>query len=127
MNATNQKHHDCISSDRVEGTAVFGSDGDKIGSVDCVMIEKRSGKAREAVVDVGTFLGMGGTRHTIPWSKLDYDEECEGYKLDVTEEQLRNAPSYSETDRDERAADEEHRRQVYEYYAAPTYWGPSQP
>lgn len=122
MNSTNQTEHDCISSSRVEGTAVYGCDGDKIGSVDCVMIEKRSGQAREAVVDVGTFLGMGGTRHTIPWSKLDYDEKCEGYKLDITEDQLRNAPSYPDSERDEHASDLEHRGQVYEYYAAPVYW-----
>lgn len=66
-----QSHNDCIASDRVEGTAVYGSDGDKIGSVDCVMIEKRTGQAREAIVDVGSFLGMGGTRHTVPWQKVE--------------------------------------------------------
>jgi len=119
---TNQENHDCISSNRVEGTAVYDCDGEKIGSVDSVIIEKRSGQSREAVVDIGTFLGMGGTRHTIPWTKLDYDEECGGYKLDVTEEQLKNAPSYPDSERDQRATDQEHRGQVYDYYAAPTYW-----
>lgn len=117
-----QEKHDCIASDRVEGTAVYGVNGDKIGSVDCVMIEKRSGQAREAIVDVGSFLGMGGTRHTVPWQKLDYDEGCGGYKLDVTEEQLKKAPSYSTHDRDNKTSDRSHRAAVYEYYAVPTYW-----
>lgn len=120
MQTTSQ--NDCIASNRVEGTAVYGADGDKIGSVDCVMIEKRSGQAREAIVDVGSFLGMGGTRHTIPWQKLDYDEQCQGYKLDITEDELRNAPSYSEGERDSRMDDREYRGQIYEYYAVPTYW-----
>ena len=117
-----QKSHDCISSSRVEGTSVYGSQGDKIGSVDCVMIEKKSGQAREAIVDVGSFLGMGGTRHTIPWQKLEYDEDCGGYKLDITEEQLKKAPSYPNNEKDERASDTEYRAKVYDFYAVPVYW-----
>ncbi len=122
MQTYDQKSHDCIASDRVEGTAVYSSRGEKIGSVDCVMIEKRSGQAREAVVDVGSFLGMGGTRHTVPWQKLNYDEDCGGYKLDVTEEQLKKAPSYSSKEREERASDQNYRAEVYEFYAVPAYW-----
>lgn len=116
------KNHDCISSDRVEGTAVYGSDGNKIGTVDSIMIEKQSGQAREAIVDVGSFLGMGGTRHTIPWQKLDYDLDCDGYKLDITEEQLKKAPSYREGESNERADDRDFRATVYEYYEVPVYW-----
>lgn len=122
MDAETKERNDCIASDRVEGTAVYGSDGDKIGSVECVMIEKRSGQAREAIVDVGSFLGMGGERHTIPWQKLEYDEDCGGYKLGVTEEQLKNAPTFSKDERDQRTSDRQYRTQVYEFYAVPTYW-----
>lgn len=122
MQNQNQSSQDCISSDRVEGTAVYGADGDKIGSVDCIMIEKQSGQAREAILDVGGFLGMGGTRHAVPWQKLDYDEGHGGYKLGVTEEQLKNAPSFQENDRERTLSDRQHRSEVYEYYAAPAYW-----
>ena len=122
MQSLAQKSHDCISSARVEGTSVYGAQGDKIGSVDCVMIEKKSGQAREAIVDVGSFLGMGGTRHTIPWQKLEYDEDCGGYKLDITAEQLKNAPSYPNHEKDERASDTEYRTKVYDFYAVPVYW-----
>lgn len=113
---------DCIASDRVEGTAVYGSDGNKIGSVDCIMIEKRSGQAREAILDVGGFLGMGGSRHAVPWQMLQYDVDQGGYLLDVTEEQLKNAPRFEENDRDTTLSDQNHRAQVYEFYAMPAYW-----
>jgi len=119
---TQARPHDCIASNRVEGTKVYGANGEKIGTVDCVMIEKRSGQAREAIIDAGGFLGMGGTHHTIPWQKLDYDEEVGGYKLDVTEDQLRNAPSHTRDEQDTRLNDRDYRTSVYEYYAVMPYF-----
>ena len=122
MQTQRESAHDCIASNRVEGTAVYGKDGDKMGSVDCVMIEKRSGQAREVIVDVGSFLGMGGTKHTIPWQKLTYDEEYGGYKLDVTEDQLRQAPTHTGEDNERRMSDNDYRASIYSYYAVPIYW-----
>ncbi|WP_082836167.1 PRC-barrel domain-containing protein [Croceicoccus bisphenolivorans] len=122
MQTQTQNSQDCISSDRVEGTSVYGSDGDKIGSVDCIMIEKRSGQAREAILDVGSFLGMGGSRHAVPWQKLEYDVDKGGYRLDVTEEQLKEAPSFQESDRERTISDQRHRTAVYDYYSTPVYW-----
>lgn len=122
MEHQTQKSQDCIASDRVEGTSVYGSDGNKIGSVDCIMIEKRSGHAREAILDVGGFFGMGGSRHAVPWQMLQYDVDKGGYLLDVTEDQLKNAPRFQENDRDTTLSDQNHRAQVYEFYAMPAYW-----
>ena len=48
-----------IASDKVEGTRVFGSDGKRIGSVERVILEKRSGKVAYAVLSFGGFLGIG--------------------------------------------------------------------
>jgi hypothetical protein len=45
-----------IGSDKVEGTAVYGADDRKIGSVQRVMIDKISGKVAYAVVSFGGFL-----------------------------------------------------------------------
>jgi uncharacterized protein YrrD len=53
-----------IGSDKVEGTAVYGSDEKRIGSIDRVMIDKRSGKVAYAVLSYGGFLGIGDD--TIP-------------------------------------------------------------
>jgi hypothetical protein len=38
-----------IGSDKVEGTAVFGAEETQIGSIERVMIDKRSGKVSYAV------------------------------------------------------------------------------
>src|SRR3954454_11181069 len=62
-----------IESDRVEGTAVYDPEGNHLGSIKRVMIEKISGKVAYAVMSFGGFLGMGGDEHTFPWGKLTYD------------------------------------------------------
>ena len=48
-----------IGSDKVEGTGVYGADGNKIGSIERVMIDKLSGKVSYAVLSFGGFLGIG--------------------------------------------------------------------
>lgn len=110
-----------IGSDRVEGTLVFDRSGDKIGHVEKLLIRKISGQVTDAVLSVGGFLGIGGELHSIPWEKLDYDPELGGYKLDVEEEELREAPRF--VDRDEaRLYDPEYQESVYRYWAVTPYW-----
>ncbi len=48
-----------IGSDKVEGTAVFGSNDERIGSIERVMIEKTSGRVSYAVLSFGGYLGVG--------------------------------------------------------------------
>ena len=110
-----------IESDRVEGTTVYDPDGTNIGSIKRLMIEKISGKVAYAVMSFGGFLGVGEDEHTIPWNKLDYDTSLGGYRTDITEEQLRAAPTfyrdpnYDWTDRDRE-------RGLHDYYGADYYW-----
>lgn len=113
--------HSVIGSDRVEGKTVFGRNGDKIGTVRRIMIDKISGQARDVEVSVGTFLGMGGELHSLPWEKLKFDPILDGYQLDVTEDELRNAPTHKESDRD-RQYDQDYQREVYTYWVVTPYW-----
>ena len=109
-----------ISSDKVDGTAVYGSDGEKIGSIEHLMIDKISGKVAYAVLTFGGFMGFGEDFYPIPWSTLEYDTNLGGYRLDVTKEQLKTAPKYTESTgwNWNRQNDET----VYSYYMAPPYW-----
>ena len=90
--------HDVISSDRVEGTKVFNEAGDKLGSVDELMIDKRSGQVRYAVLEFGGFLGMGTERYPLPWNMLKYDTALEGYVVPLDKTKLEGAPRYQEDD-----------------------------
>jgi hypothetical protein len=72
-----------ISSDKVEGTAVYDRQGEKLGSIHSVMIDKVSGKVAYAVMSFGGFLGMGDRYHPLPWHVLDYDTSQGGYVVDL--------------------------------------------
>lgn len=76
--------HDLIASDKVEGTRVYGPDDKHIGSIERVIIEKRSGRVAYAVLGFGGFLGLGEDHYPLPWAKLTYDEKLGGYRTDVT-------------------------------------------
>jgi PRC-barrel domain len=84
-----------IESDRVEGTTVYDPQGNNIGSIKRLMIEKLSGHVAYAIMSFGGFLGMGSEEHSIPWNKLTYDTSLGGYRTDLTEEQVRGAPAFS--------------------------------
>ena len=109
-----------IASDKVEGTAVYGADQRKIGSLERVMIDKISGKVAYAVLSFGGFLGMGEDYYPVPWSTLKYDTSLGGYLINLTKDQLDNAPKFNES----RGWNwnRENDRQVYDYYRARPYW-----
>src|SRR4030081_3292545 len=121
MTTMEKKTASLIGSDKVEGTTVYGMDGNSIGSIQRVMIDKISGKVAYAVTSFGGFLGMGEDYFPLPWSTLKYDTRLDGYRVNVTEEQLQTAPRYSKSqswDWSDRAAD----RRVYDYYKTPLWY-----
>lgn len=111
--------HDLIASDKVEGTKVYDPSGEHIGSIERILVEKRSGKVSYAVLSFGGFLGIGNDHYPLPWSKLNYDEELGGYRVDVSKAQLEGAPKY---DNDDNYWTAENGRRVYDYYGVAPYW-----
>jgi sporulation protein YlmC with PRC-barrel domain len=92
---TTTSTHDVISSDRVEGTTVYNTAGEKLGTIDDLMIDKISGQVRYAVMEFGGFLGMGTDRYPIPWNMLEYDTSQEGYVVPLDKAKLEGAPRYA--------------------------------
>ncbi len=107
-----------IGSDKVEGTAVYGADSNKIGSIERVMIDKASGKVSYAVLGFGGFLGLGNDHYPLPWQSLKYDTRLGGYVTGVTERQLRGAPKYG-NDNEWNCGDLTRTRAVNDYYGVP--------
>ena len=89
--------HQLIASDRVEGTSVRRSNGDRIGHVERLMIDKVTGKVSYAIVSFGGFLGMGTSLLPLPWARLSYNTKFEAYQLDIDDDELRRAPSFAPT------------------------------
>jgi len=84
-----------IAADKVTGTAVYNRQGDKLGSVYDLMLNKSTGQVAYAVMSFGGFLGMGESYHPLPWRALTYDARQDGYVVDIDRRRLEGAPNYT--------------------------------
>jgi len=103
-----------ISSDKVEGTAVYNPQDEKLGTIANVMLDKVSGKADYAVLQFGGLFGLGSDHYPIPWDMLRYDTEKGGYVVEISKEQVTGAPRYARDDTPEYT--DEYGRTVHGYY-----------
>ena len=114
---TRDESRDLISSDKVEGTAVYNRKGEKLGTISNFMVGKRNGRVEYAVLSFGGLFGMGERNYPLPWDVLTYDPDQGGYVVDLDKDRLKEAPSY------ERGSDPTYDRtfgeQVYGYYGIP--------
>lgn len=94
-NARVNETYGLIGSDKVEGTRVYRPNGDHVGHIERLMIDKLGGKVAYAVLAFGGFLGIGQDYYPLPWSALTYNPQLGGYEVAVSENQLRDAPRYA--------------------------------
>lgn len=105
---------DLIASNKVEGTAVYDREEERLGTIYNVMIDKVNGQVEYAVLSFGGLFGLGSNYYPIPWEMLDYDTDLGGYVVDIDKEKLQNAPNYS--DGDQPIFDREYGTRVHDYY-----------
>ena len=113
--ASAHPNHNLISSNDVQGAAVFDLNGNRIGEIDHLMIDKLSGRTNYAVMSFGGFLGLGHSHYPIPWPTLKYDTNLDGYVTGITEQQLKDAPSFT----DDSWSDRNWVSDVNRHYGAP--------
>jgi hypothetical protein len=107
-----------IASNKVEGTAVYGRDGRRLGSIYNFMVDKRAGKVEYAVMSYGGFLGMCMRYYPMPWDILGYDTRLGGYRVEMVERDLERAPSFDRNS--EPAFDERYGARVRNWYGLGT-------
>jgi sporulation protein YlmC with PRC-barrel domain len=113
--------HRLIASNKVEGTAVYNRQGERLGSVYNFMVDKVSGQVAYAVMSFGGFLGIGDSYHPLPWKSLTYDTDQGGYVVDLDKSRLEGAPSYRSGEDPWRTRD--YGRSIYDYYGVEyPYW-----
>jgi PRC-barrel domain len=116
--ATASPSFNLISSENVEGTAVYDPNCNKIGQIDHLMIAKVSGNVRYAVLGFGGFMGLAHKHYPLPWGALKYDTAREGYITNVTEDQLKDAPEFS----DDSWMDREWEERWHGHFGTQPYW-----
>jgi hypothetical protein len=105
-----------ISADKVVGTSVYNHQGEDLGSVYGLMLNKLNGQVAYAIMSFGGFLGMGESYHPLPWRVLKYEPSMGGYVVDLDRRQLENAPHYTAADQTDWYRD---RDRIDAYYMIP--------
>lgn len=107
-----------IASNKVEGTAVYNRQGERLGSIHNFMVDKRSGEVDYAVLSSGGLFGMGGDYYPLPWKVLTYDTAQGGYVVDLDKDVLESAPHYRSGE--EPSYDRDYDREVQGHYGLGT-------
>ena len=115
-------HTTAILASKVKGTPVYNANGDKIGTVEDIVLDKMSNNIMFAVLGSGGMLGMGEKFRPIPWSILDYDPDKGGYVVPVSKDVLENAPCYGMEDLTSDDGEQAIRAEAFSYYNAERYW-----
>lgn len=110
-----------IAASKVNGTSVYNTAGEKLGSVYDVMLDKTSGKAEYAILSFGGFLGIGDKYHPLPWNQLTYDTRQGGYVVNIDRSRLEGAPAYAPSEMG--MWDDTRGRDIDAYYGGPTRSG----
>jgi hypothetical protein len=84
-----------VRASKFIGSSVYDLHNQKIGSVKELLFD-RSGRIDQAVVDVGTFLGMGGKLVAIGLNDIKTDNNR--LTLDMTKDQLKATPQFKYRD-----------------------------
>ena len=90
---TSSGHTTAILASRVKGTTVYNETGDKLGTVEDVVLDKQSNQIMFAALGFGGIFGAGERYYPIPWSMLDYSEDRGGYVVPLNKDRIENAPS----------------------------------
>jgi hypothetical protein len=110
-----------ISAGKVTGTPVYSTEGERLGEINDVMLDKRSGKIAYAVMSFGGFLGLGERYSPLPWAILKYDTRQQGYVVGLTIDQLQQAPIFA-PDQMPAWGDRTYESTLHAYYRATPYW-----
>jgi sporulation protein YlmC with PRC-barrel domain len=86
--------HQIVNADDVIGVEVKNAQGENLGKVEALMLDKLEGKVSYVVLSFGGFLGMGDKLFAMPWSIFNYDDKQDCFIISVDKETLRNSPGF---------------------------------
>jgi sporulation protein YlmC with PRC-barrel domain len=78
----------------IKGTAVYGSDDKKIGSISTVLMKPDSKTIDRLVVGAGGVLGVGARDVALPVDQFHWDAAKGGFKIAKTEDELKKMPEW---------------------------------
>lgn len=115
-------NHDVVKAkDEVIDVKVKNDAHEDLGKICEVMLDKESGRVAYAVLESGSFLGMGGKLFALPWNAIHFDASEDCFILSANKDKLKNAPGFDK-DHWPDMADKTWGKSVSQYYGSKTYW-----
>jgi sporulation protein YlmC with PRC-barrel domain len=87
-------------SGEIIGMPVFNKDHEKIGKIDDLVVDMKSGEVRYAALSFGGFAGIGSKLFAVPFHSMTFmlgepnKADSRHFMFDVKKEQLENAPGF---------------------------------
>lgn len=81
---------------KITGTAVYGSDDQKIGSISTELMKPDSKTIDRLVVSTGGVLGVGAHYVALPIDQFSWDRGKNAFKISSTEKELAGMPAWHE-------------------------------
>ena len=110
-----------MAAGTLEGDEVVNAAGEKLGTLNDIMVDVPTGRVAYAVLSSGGLFGIGDKLFAIPWHALTLDAENKRFILDVSKDTLEQAPGFDK-DHWPSMADDSWARAVHGYYKARPYW-----
>lgn len=82
-------------AENLMGQSVMGPNGEEIGDINDLLVDRTSGDIQAIVVEVGGFLGIGGRQVMIPWQEANYNPGEGSVSVSLTKEQIEAMPEFN--------------------------------
>ncbi|HYC05035.1 MAG TPA: PRC-barrel domain-containing protein [Azospirillaceae bacterium] len=79
------------------GKTVRGPEGDQLGEVEDMLVDRNTGDIRALVMGTGGFLGLGRRQVEVPWTKAQYDPNADQVVIALNGEQISALPAFDPT------------------------------
>jgi sporulation protein YlmC with PRC-barrel domain len=114
-----EKHGNIVSANRFIGTDIHNKQGETIGEVQDLVLNRQNGQVDFVVVSKGGLWGVGEERFAVPFKAFKATPEGDALTLTIDENKLANAPKLEEG-----MNEAEYSRRINEYYGqAPAFEG----
>jgi sporulation protein YlmC with PRC-barrel domain len=86
-----------LTAKSIIGDAIENPEGERLGTIDNLMINVRTGEIEYVVVEFGSFLGIGGKLFAIPFRELRLNPDAQVFILNRDKEYLKESPGFDKT------------------------------